>query len=87
MKYIPNAMKSGTQSMSSSIILNMIFENCRSWAEIKNLGRFGFKIAMCSNFYEIWHLVQSKHASYEYNSRQILEGWHDYLLSIITCSE
>ena len=31
-----------------------------------NLGRFGFKIAMCSNFYEIWHLVQIEHAYYEY---------------------
>ena len=31
------------------------------WPEIKNLGRFGLKIAMCSNFYEICHLVQIKY--------------------------
>ena len=40
----------------------MIFESFRSWLEIKNLGRFGLKIVMCFNFYEIWHLVQIEHA-------------------------
>ena len=30
------------------------------------MGRFGLKIAMCSNFYEIWHLLQIEHANYEY---------------------
>ena len=33
----------------------------RIWPEIKNLGRFGLKIAMCSNFYGICHLVQIKY--------------------------
>ena len=61
-------MKFGTQSRSSSLILNLIFENYRSWPEIKNLGRFGLKIAMCSNIYEIWHLVQIEHANYEYGT-------------------
>ena len=32
------------------------------------LGRFGLKIAMCSNFYEIWHLVQIEHPNYEYGT-------------------
>ena len=41
----------------------MIFENCGSSPEIKNLGRIGLKIAMCSNFYEIWHLLQIEHAN------------------------
>ena len=66
MKYIPSAMKFDTQSRSSWLILNMIFENCGSWPEIKNLSRFGLKIAICSDFYEIWHLVQMEHANYEY---------------------
>ena len=30
------------------------------------MGRFGLKIVMRSNFYEIWHLVQIEHANYEY---------------------
>ena len=68
MNYISNAMKFGTQSRSSSLILNMVFENCGSWLEIKNLGRFGLKIAMCSNFYEIWHWFQIEHANYEYST-------------------
>ena len=65
MKYIINAMKFSTQSRSGLLILNMIFENCGSWPEIKNLGRFGLKIAMCANFIEIWHLMQTEHANYE----------------------
>ena len=32
------------------------------------LGRFVLKIAMCSNFYEIWHLVQIEHGNYEYGT-------------------
>ena len=32
------------------------------------MGRFGLKIAMSSNFYDIWHLVQIKHANYEYGT-------------------
>ena len=45
----------------------MIFEIAD--LEIKNLGRFRLKIAMCSNFYQIWYLVQimkivNEHANY-----------------------
>ena len=72
MKYTPNAMKSGTHSKSSSLTLNMTFGNCESWPEIKNFGRFSLKIAMCSNFYEIWHLEQIEHVSYEYNIHHCL---------------
>ena len=32
------------------------------------MGRFGLKIAMSSNFYDIWHLVQIKHANCEYGT-------------------
>ena len=39
-------MKFDTQSRSSLLIVNMI------------LGRFGLKIAICFNFFKIWHLVQ-----------------------------
>ena len=46
----------------------MIFEIAD--LEIENLGRFPLKIAMCSNFYQIWYLVQimnivNEHANYE----------------------
>ena len=86
MKYIPNAMKSGTQSRWSSLTLNMIFESSGSWPEIKYLGRFGLKIAMWSNFYEIWHLVQIEHASYEYNTHHCLDrSLDDWLGMIIAC--
>ena len=86
-KYIPNAMKSGTQSRPSSLILNMIFENCESWPEIKKLGRFGLKIAMSSNFYEIWNLIQIGHANYEYNTRQYLERSREFWSRMIIGSE
>ena len=65
MKYIYNAMKFNTQSRSSLLILNMIFENCGSWPGI---GQICLKIAMCSNVYEIWYLVQIEHANYEYGT-------------------
>ena len=32
------------------------------------LGRFGLKIEISSNFYDIWHSVQMKHANYEYGT-------------------
>ena len=66
MKNNPYAMKFGAQSRSSLLILNMIFENCGSSHEFKILGRLGLKIGMCSNFYEIWHLLQTKHGNCEY---------------------
>ena len=40
MKYIPNAMKFGTQSRSSSLIINIIFEiadldpKLKTWADL-----------------------------------------------------
>ena len=37
-------MKLGNQSRSSLLIIKDIW-NCGSWPEIKNLGRFGLKIA------------------------------------------
>ena len=68
MKYILNAMKFSTQNRPSSLILDMIFENYGSWPEIKNLDRFGLKIAMWFNFFEIWHLVKIDHANNEYST-------------------
>ena len=49
MKYIQNAMKFGTQSRSSSLIINDIWNdiwNSGSWPKIKYLGRFGPKISI-----------------------------------------
>ena len=49
--------------------------NLRILTEIKNLGRFGLKIAMYSNFYEIRLLVQIKHASSEYSQLSRALAW------------
>ena len=65
MKYIPNAMQCGTQRRSHLFILSMISVN---WPEIKKLDRFGLKLSMCSNFYEIWYLVQIEHANNEHGT-------------------
>ena len=83
MKCTPSAMKFGTESRLSSLILNMIFENSDLDPKLKTKGGFGLKIAMCSNFYEIWLLVLIEHASYEYNTRHCLGRSRDYLLVMI----
>ena len=49
--------------------------NLRILTEIKNLSRFGLKIAMYSNFYEIRLLVQIKHASSEYSQLSRALAW------------
>ena len=36
-------------------------------------AKFGLKTKICSDFYEIWHSQQIKHANCEYNTRQRLE--------------
>ena len=64
--------------------------NLRILTEIKNLGRFGLKIAMYSNFYEIRLLVQIKHASSEYSQLSRALAWWlaqnvDRLRMIIGC--
>ena len=46
MENTPNAMKFGTQSRSSSLIISMIFEI----ADLEGLGRFSLKIAICLIF-------------------------------------
>ena len=38
---------------------------------------------MCSNFYEIWHLLQIEHANYEYNTSHGLERLRDYWFRMI----
>ena len=62
MKYIPNAMKFGTQSRSSLLIINMVFEiagldpKLNTWSQNCNLP----------DFYEILHSEQIEHANYKY---------------------
>ena len=48
--------------------------------------KFGPKTEIFSNFYEIWHSQQIKHANY-YNDRQCLECLHDYCLRMIIGTE
>ena len=43
---------------NSNLMNHKYIWNCGPWHEIKNLDRFAPEIAMCSNFYEIWHLGQ-----------------------------
>ena len=50
MKYVPNAMTFDNQSKLSSLNHKYDILNCRPWLEIKNLGRFGLKIAMLPIF-------------------------------------
>ena len=65
MKYFPNAMKFGTQSRSSLLMIFMIFEipyfdpKLKTWADL---------VSNCnvSDFYEIWHSEQIEHPNYEY---------------------
>ena len=64
MKYIPNAMKFGTQSRSSLLIINMIFEIADLDLKL-NICSFGLKIAMCLIFMKCGAQNKS-HANYEY---------------------
>ena len=50
MKYTASAIKFGNQCKPSSLIVIMILDLNVDLREIKNLGRFGLKIAMCSIF-------------------------------------
>ena len=54
MKHIPDAMKFGTQSRSSLLIINMIFMIADLDPKFKYLGRLGFKIAMCLIFMKLF---------------------------------
>ena len=54
MKYIPNAMKLDTQSRSSLLIINMIFEISVLDPKII-LGQFWSQNFNVPDFYEIWH--------------------------------
>ena len=47
MKYIPSAMKFGTQTRSSLLIINMIFEIADSDPKLKAQEDLVSKIAMC----------------------------------------
>ena len=61
MEYIPNAMKLGTQSKSSLLIINIIFEIADLDPKLK-LGQIWSQNCNVLNFYEIWHCEQAKHA-------------------------
>ena len=52
MKYIPNTMKFGKQSRSSSLITNMIFEIVDLDPKLKTLADLASKLR-CDDFYEI----------------------------------
>ena len=57
MKYIPNAMKFGTQSRSSSLIINMIFEIMHLDPKLNTWSDLVSKLQ--------WHSEQILHANYE----------------------
>ena len=58
MKYIPNAMKFGNQSRSSSLIINMIFEIADLDPKLNTWSDLVSKLQ--------WHSEQIEHANYEY---------------------
>ena len=60
-------MKFGNQSWPSSLIIHMVSEIADLDPEIKNLVRFGLKIAMFPIFMKFWHSEQIEHANYEYS--------------------
>ena len=61
--------------------------NWLSWSKIIDLGKIGPNTEICSNFYEIWHSQQIKHANNECNTHHCLESWRDYWLRMIIGSE
>ena len=77
MKYNPNAMKFGIRSMSSSLIINMIFEIADLYPKLKTWADLVSKLQYA---WFLWNLTpkQIKHTNYEYNTRQCLECLHDY---------
>ena len=67
MKYIPNAVKFGTQSRSSPLIKNMIFV-LRNLTQNQIRGQIWSQNCNEPNFYQISHSEQIEHANYEYNN-------------------
>ena len=65
MKYILNAMKFGTHSRSSSLIINMTFEIADLDPKLI-LGQIWSQNCNVLDFYEIWHSEQIEHANHEY---------------------
>ena len=65
MKYICNAMKFDTQSRSSSLIINMIFEIVDLDPKL-NTWQIWSQYCNVIDFYEVWHSEQIEHANYEY---------------------
>ena len=65
MKYICNAMKFDTQSRSSSLIINMIFEIVDLDPKL-NTWQIWSQNCNVIDFYEVWHSEQIEHANYEY---------------------
>ena len=77
-------MNISTQNKSNMLIINKIIGI--DYLDPK-FAKFGPETEICSNFYEIWHSQQIKYANYEYNTRQCLEGSHDYCLRMIIGTE
>ena len=65
MKYICNAMKFDTQSRSSSLIINMIFEIVDLDPKLNTWQIWSHNYNV-TDFYEVWHSEQIEHANYEY---------------------
>ena len=65
MKYIPNALTFCTQSRSSLLIINVIFEISYYDRKLKTRADLVPKLQL-SKFYEIWYSEQIEHANYEY---------------------
>ena len=54
-----------------------------TWYLKLRIFRFGLKSDMWSNFYEVWHLVQIKHAKYEQINEYIYEFMNIWIMKIL----
>ena len=66
MKYTLNATKLGNQNMSSSLIINMIFEIADLDPKLIIYGQIWSQNWNVTDFYKIWYSEQIEHANYEY---------------------
>ena len=81
----PIFMKFDTQNKSNMLNINILIGITDLWPKITNLRNLVPKLIFFSNFYEIWHSQQIKHANCEYNTRPCLEHLRDYKLRMIIC--
>ena len=64
-------MNIGTQNKWKMLIINKL--ELITLTQNYKYAKFSLETEICSDFYEICHSQQIKHANYEYNTRKCLE--------------